>query len=396
MADQNRSCIVFGAGALGLGFLGPELHRQYRMIFVDIPQKAGLIGALRAGRSYRMNESGPALNVQEIDNVDALDVAADAARLERELAGATLIFTAVGEPNLGKVAPLVARAARAVPAGRRLRVLCCENGIHIAEKMRGHLRAALGGELPDTVRVGDTVMGRMCQWVEHPQNPWTALAPGVDVAVVGEPFFGMPVEAHALEGLESPGEAFQVCSPARFAALEDLKMFAHNGLHAFLACLGALRGYELFCQLSADAEIMALARRLLADEIGPALLTRHAEGLDRNEYRNYATTIVRRILCPGLRDTIGRGVRGALRKLAPWERFISGVRCVKECGGSPVLYSRGVAAAARMAVRLGETGGPLDTILAETCGLDPRSEADLIDLIHEGDRWLDREFAGGR
>jgi mannitol-1-phosphate/altronate dehydrogenase len=249
--------------------------------------------------------------------------------------------------------------------------------------------------VPESIRVGDTVMGRMCQWIESPGPGWTRLDEDVDIAVVGEPFFGMPVEAHMTDGMAAVPEAFEVCSVARFAALEDLKMFAHNGLHAFLASLGALRGRELFCELSGDGDIMALARALLIEEVGPALLSKHRGALGRNEYGNYATTILRRITCPGLRDSIGRGVRGALRKLAPWERFVSGIRCVAEQGGEPAIYCRGVAAAVRMARSLGETSDALPEVLTRVCELDARSDRALFEMVLEGDRWLDREFPRG-
>jgi mannitol-1-phosphate/altronate dehydrogenase len=390
VAEERGTCLVFGAGALGLAFLGPELCGDYRMIFADIAGKSALLEGLRRGGQYRMNESGPARTVLDVGGVDAINVETEGERLAEAIREATLIFTAVGEPNLGKVAPTIMDALEGGEG--TVRVLCCENGIHIARKMRAHLEAAGRGGGRWDLRVGDTVMGRMCQWVEPAEAPWVPLWDDAGAAAVGEPFYGMPVEAHVLEGLDGAGGALEPCGPERFSALEDLKMWAHNGLHGFLACLGALRARELFCELADDAELMRLARRLLREEVGPALLRRHAGALGSNEYANYATTIVRRILCPGLRDAIERGTRGALRKLAPWERFVSGVRCVLEEGGRPEVYCRGLAAAVRLARAQEKRGAALGVVLTEVCGLSPEADAELWALITEGDRWLDREW----
>lgn len=389
--NAERTCLVFGAGALGLGFLGPELAGHYRMVFADINLKADLLSALHGDGRYCMNESGPACTTLEIAGVDAVNLEAEPERLAHEVRNATLIFTAVGEPNLGKVAPVIAQAHGGV-IGRDLRVLCCENGIHIAEKMRGHLKVAFGGQVPRQIRVSDTVMGRMCQFLPEGHAPWQPIHPGLAAVVVGEPFYGMPVEAHCMGDLPDPGDAFQICDGPRFEALEDLKMFSHNGLHAFLASLGTLRSREFFCDLTADAEVMALTRQLMVDEIGPAMFVKHRGAMDRNEYLNYVPTIIRRILCPGLHDAIARGTRGMPRKLLPWERFISGIRCVREQGGRPAVYCRGLAAAIRVARLQNETTQSLAEVLHEVCELDPRADAELIELTHDGERWLDREF----
>ena len=43
---KNEQVLVFGAGALGLGFLAQELAGEYDILFVDIPEKGRLLRAL--------------------------------------------------------------------------------------------------------------------------------------------------------------------------------------------------------------------------------------------------------------------------------------------------------------------------------------------------------------
>jgi mannitol-1-phosphate/altronate dehydrogenase len=204
---------------------------------------------------------------------------------------------------------------------------------------------------------------------------------GLDWAVVAEPFHGIPVEAHALAGMAELPPAIEPQDADRFRASEDVKMLAHNALHAVLACAGHLRGAERFDQLRADAEVMELGRRLLAEEAGPALLRKHGPALPRNEYMNYCDSILRRVTCPVLRDPIARGTRGIMRKLEPWERLVHGLRTVWEVGIEPSAFALGCAMAVAIARQSGATQMAFAEVLTRHCKLDPQTDAHLIELI---------------
>ena len=382
---------MLGAGALGLGFLGPELSPDYRMVYVDIPEKGELLDAMTRTGQYQFNETGPSARVVTVQGVRGVS-AADAEAVQKVLDEADVVFTAVGEPNLSKVAPTLAPAAARRDAKRPLRVLCCENGLDIAKRCRGFIESLLGGPAGGRLIVGDTVMGRMCKIVSPPEQGIALVAPGQNWAVAAEPFFGIPVPREAMEGLKEPGAAFQVMSEAEFKAQEDVKMMAHNGLHAFLAFLGHLRGKKYFCELTDDKQIMGMAQKMLTDEAGAAMLKKHGRALDRTFYLNYAPTILRRITCPGFRDEIARGTRGTMRKLEPWERLIGGVRTIASQGISPQVYMVGVAAAIVVARRAGETEMSFRDVLTRHCTLDEEKEADLIALAEGRRGWLRQEF----
>ncbi len=377
--SDNINVVVLGAGALGLGFIGPELTPRCRITYLDIPAKADLLEGLHADRAYTFNQTGLSMRPVRVEGVDGL--AMDDPEAAGALDGADVVITAVGEPNLPKVAPALADVALRRPAGRPLRILCAENGVDIARGLRTAVELAAARELGEALLVGDTVMGRMCKVVPEPAPPIEPVAPGLDWAVVAEPFFGIPVEAHAVAGLEGLPPAVRPQGPAAFSASEDVKMLSHNGLHAVISCLGFLRGRQYFDELRADADIMELARRLLTEEAAPALLKKHREALDRNEHLNYSDWILRRVTCPVLHDPIDRGVRGTMRKLQPWERLVHSVRTVSAQGIEPRSFATGLAAAVQVARRNGETEMGFEEVLTGWCKLDPEKDEGLLDLI---------------
>ncbi len=382
MSNDKLECVCFGAGALGLGFLGPELSPECRVTYVDVPAKASLLDHLHGGGDYAFNQTGLAMRAVRIPGADGLAIAeGTAARLRDLLDRAHIVFTAVGEPNLPRLAPAMAAAALGRTAAAPLRILCGENGVEIARTFREAVLREAGRDPGDALRVGDTVMGRMCKVVADPEPPVEPAAPGLDWAVVAEPFFGIPVEAHALAGLPRIPAALSPQNPARFSASEDVKMLSHNGLHATLGCLGYLRGALYFDELRADHELMALGQRLLLDEAGGALLKKHGDALGRNEYLNYSDSIPRRVTCPVFHDSVERGVRGIMRKLEPSERLVYSVRTVAAQGIKPEAFATGLAAAVIVAQRTGETELDFREVLTTHCAFDPDRDAGLLALV---------------
>jgi mannitol-1-phosphate/altronate dehydrogenase len=381
------SCAVFGSGALGLGFLGPELAPCCRVSFVDIPAKADLIARLHGQGAYVVNHTGLSMRAVRVRSVDALCVD-DRRAVQGLLDSADLAFTAVGEANLPKLVPLLAEAAARRSPRRPLRVLCSENGVEVARNLRAAVEREAGRGLDERLLVGDTVMGRMCKLVDHPPPPVQPVAPGLDWAVVAEPFFGIPVEEHAVAGLGGLPAAVEPQAPAPFRASEDVKMLAHNGLHAVLACIGRLRGRAHFDELRADGEAMEMGRSLLMDEAGPALMRKHGSALGRSEYLNYCDSILRRVTCPVFHDPVARGVRGIMRKLEPRERLVYSLRTVADQGIEPRVYAGGVAAAVLVAQRTGETDMEFREFLTAHCGFVPSRDGPLLSLIESRRDWL--------
>jgi len=363
--------IVFGAGALGMGFLGPEFQGEYRIAFADIDIKADVLDSARRRKAYRVNVRGAAPKCLIVGNVTSFNMsrAEDAPGILDWLRESAIAFTAVGEPNLPKLAATLAPALKGWPQGRRLAILCSENGMDIAKKMTSALEKELGGTIPAGVTIGDTTMGRMCQWLGDAEEADGAetLTDDLRAAVVVEPFHGIPCLAEVLDGIENPGEALEPMTRAEFEREEDIKLLAHNGLHFFLATLGYLKGFEYFSDLPKDRELMGLALRMMEEEVGRAILKKHRAVLRRCEFENYAATILRRITCPNLKDAISRGVRGAYRKLHPGERVMVGAETILAAGAEPKLYLLSLPAALEVTKRMEVVDVPIERALAEQC-----------------------------
>ena len=60
---MKKEILIFGAGALSLGFLGPELSKDYEITFIDREYKSGFLTHLRKENRYRFNISFPKILV---------------------------------------------------------------------------------------------------------------------------------------------------------------------------------------------------------------------------------------------------------------------------------------------------------------------------------------------
>ena len=383
---QQRAAhtLVFGAGGVGLAFLGPELQRDSTLCFVDIGIKEDLLTRLHERHAYRTNIGGLASEIIDVDGVDGLnlEIPRQAARVPDEVTRADVIFTAVGQGNLPRLAPIIAEGIRARDAGRPLTILCCENGKNIADGFRPVLEQALGGSLPPHVRIGDTVIGRMCRIEEELSGAeWPApVFEDLGWAAVAEAVYGIPVNAGQLGVRSLPLRSVDVLDADRFNAHDSLKTYAHNGGHALLGYLGHLRGHADYHELAADRSLMSLLRRFLHDEIGPALLATYGDLIGESYYMNYSIALMRRLVCPFFGDVIHRGVRGADRKLAPDERFVSAARFILAAGIEPRVYGAALAAAVLVGRRAGELGGSVDDVLTDVCQLTRDEDRPLREI----------------
>jgi hypothetical protein len=198
-----KQAVIFGAGALSLGFLGPELSKDYELTFVDISAKKDFLEKLRRGENYRVNIAGPFSIVQEVKGSNGINIdsPSGAQELEEAINNARLILTAVGAANLSHVAsllgPILARRNHA-----KLLILCGENGKEVAERFEHQLEKCGGAGLAQGIRVGDAVMGRMCRIETSAQDPGriVSVCPGIDWAVIAEPFWGIPVDKSQVNG----------------------------------------------------------------------------------------------------------------------------------------------------------------------------------------------------
>ncbi len=381
--DETKQCVVFGAGALGLGFLGPELTPWYKLVYIDIKEKSNILSQLSEKGYYYFNEKGPAGRVMKVENVSGV-LAERTEEVKTAVRQADLVFTAVGEANLNKIAPLFADIILEPDRDQPLKILCCENGLEIAAKLRQHIVDITGTEPGKALMTGDTIMGRMCQIMSPVSEGNKPVGPGIDMEVIGEPYYGIPAPVDILDGVSFNLDPFKPMTPDELAAHEDVKLLAHNGLHTFLSFLGWERGHEdYFCELTSDIRLMEIAHKLLYEEVAPALLSKHQGNLDRNYLMNYLPTIIRRITCPGLHDRLDRGRRDVMRKLQQWERLVVSIRAIHKEGITPRLYVKGLSVAINFAIENSICDLTFEKILTSVCGFDPANEKELIEFALE-------------
>jgi mannitol-1-phosphate 5-dehydrogenase len=385
---RKKEVLVFGAGALGLGFLGPELHKNYSLTFVDREFKGDFLAYLGKKSEYRINLITPGIEVVAIRGVEGLNLDDNRER-EKTVKGigqASLIFTAVGLSNLKGVAPILAEGIEKHPERKeQLYILCCENGQDVPAKFKGFLRQNMAN-LPSWVKISEPVMARMCRY-EEKVKPWGNFEPvGRDFSwgIVAEPFYGIPVRKSLVAESTVFSHAFQLKEDDEFEALKERKILIHNGCHAFLAFLGYLKGHTYYCQLEEEKEILELAKKMVREEIIEALLSKFGGALDKNDLKNYSFGVLSRITSPLFGDSISRGMRGSLEKLAPQERLIWGARFIWSAGFLPKIYSMGIAAAIKINQNKGKLAGSLEGILSQHCGLKQPRDAKLIELIKSG------------
>ena len=323
----KKSCVVFGAGAIGLGFLGDLLDQSgYRTTFVDV--RPDVLEWLNAHGSYEIrvtNERGA--RVRRIRNVRALDSReygknpATTRALEEALAEADLCWTAAGEAALEPIGRLLAGALRLrVQRGRPpLNIICCENIQDPAAVLRRAMEngASAGSEGapspgarpegPDArpfVAISRSVISRMTPVVSDPRR------------IVTEDYSEIPVEKATWVG--PPPDVVGVRLVDDFEAYKMRKLIVHNMTHAVAAYLGYFLEKKDVCECVADPSIARACRAAL----GEARAIIAAEyGLPEDELRAHADDLFRRYANPSLGHTVPNVARDPMRKLAKGDRF---------------------------------------------------------------------------
>lgn len=333
--------VTMGAGGLSLAFFGPELRDQYDMTFLDVSVKADLIGEMHTQRAYTTNLAGEAIEPIKVEDVDAflIDDPAQDAPIREHIAEARIFFTSVGIRNFDKAMAYLAERLEAREDD--VYILCAENGEDITESWRERT--------PSNIHLLDTVMGRMSRIEERAAPDYAPVVPSLEWGVVGEAFYGMPLSDRYYNAEVFHSDAFQFVSDEEFHARDRVKLYAHNGLHCFIAVQGRLRGLERFSDMAGDPKVERAARALLDEEIGAALWKECGPHLDRQHLTEYFANLPGRLLSPTLRDHVARGIRGLSDKFAPNERIIGGLELLLRNGIEPERYLDFLADALRVA-----------------------------------------------
>ena len=368
---MKEKILIFGAGALSLGFLGPTLIENYELIFCDLDIKKNLIKLLQKENSYSINICYDKVVPLDISGVTGfnLSIGEEREKVEKILKSIKIVFTAVGSEGIDKTLNFIKNNS---VKGRKekLYVFLSENDKSILRKW--------AGKLGEKVKLYDTVMGRMCR-IDYSGKGYQPIGSGFKEVIVAENFYGLPVSAEIYNQVGLKGKFWQVMSDEEFEARAYLKLFAHNGVHAYLSYLGALQGLKYFYEVGQD--ILSGAKILLDEEVIPAILGKYGNFLTPVEIQKYCSQLIKRIINPVFRDTVERGIRNSLNKITPEERLIQGAKFILENGLTPEYFCRIIAACIKLNVKKGMLSDSLDKTISEHCHI---KEEKLIALIKKG------------
>jgi mannitol-1-phosphate 5-dehydrogenase len=302
--------LIYGAGAIGRGFLAPLLGKLGISIsFVDINTE--VVNQLKVNKSY---VAAITLN----DGYEFVDVEVESTYLLGEeddhIKEYDIIFSCVGPDQCLDLSEKFSKAKI---------VISCENDISTAEKLRklsGNKNIYFG--IPDVITSNTAP-----EYLLDKDALTTVSEQGILVLEKGK--------------YSLPDEIIQV-------SFDDLemhwmcKMFIHNAPHAVVAYLGALKGYKYIHESMNDIKINKIVVGSINEITKGVIKAGYASLSYANSYRAKELS---RFSNTYLHDTIERVAREPVRKLSSDNRLILGMRIVQFNGESPRYTAIGAKAA---------------------------------------------------
>lgn len=364
-ARTPRRAVVFGAGAVGRGFVGPLFSAAgWHVTYVDV--LPALIDTLNADGRYRQivvdNHGRRAVWVGPVDAV----AVSDANGVIRALVRADMAATAVGAANLGRLAPLIAAglAERRRHGALPLDFLLCENLHDVGGVLRAALDEAHGGDTSELAGLAATSVGRMI--------PSETQDPADPSAVVVEPYAQLPYDASAL--LNSRPDVPGLVPVRHFGMYGDRKLYIHNMGHCMLAYLAHARGLTYVWEAVELPELRYLVHTAMTESAAALAAVHHVSIGPLFEHVN---DLLYRFGNRALGDTSARVGRDPERKMQVDDRLLGAYRLCRTAGVVPLHVSLAVALGAhQLESESGwtteRTEQHLDQHLFEQAGSDPR------------------------
>lgn len=350
----------FGFGPIQGGLFAKEAFESgnfRRIVVAEID--AELVDAVRAHQgSYFVNVAHrDGIEAVRIENVELLNpnIIEDRKILREALGESTEIATSlpsvdyydVGGDN--SVAALIAEGLKSKRTAATI-IYAAENNNHAAQV----LQKAVGSQAPASggrkVEFLNTVIAKMSQVVADPKEiarfDLTPIAPGIERAFLVEEFNRILVDRVTITDWEGGIQVFEARD--ELLPFEEAKLFGHNAVHALLAYLGALKGYQKMTELKHDDAIMQIGREAFLQESGSALIRKYGHLNDQlfteAGYKKYCDDLLERMTNPFLNDSIERAGRDLRRKLAYDDRIFGTMALALEQNVEPTNMALGAMA----------------------------------------------------
>ncbi len=380
MPDRNISAVIVGAGKVGRGFIAHLLSLAgARVTFVEWNQD--LVAEMARRGRYHVYIAGEPMQEYVVQEYTIV-AASDTEQVADLIAGADLVFTAIGGERLASLGPLFAggitRRAHGDPAV--LNLITCENWTQPGSILRRSIESSLPPEaqayFEEYCGIAESTVYRGCI---EPTAEQRASDP---LAVQGTDYWQLQVDGDKVRR-PFPELAGIVLITGFQSALER-KLFTYSALSATISYLGALLGYSTLHDAAVDPRVVAVARAVLR-ESGTALCRRHGHSAeDQAEHAQESLAAFQDALNP---DTLERHARDPLRKLSRHDRLVGPASLCLEEGVEPRALALTIAAALRYdepsdpaatALQRRLTEGGLESVLAEVCGLDPNGPLAML------------------
>lgn len=374
MTRAGRSVVVFGAGAVGRGFIGEIFSDAgWRVVFVDAD--AELVAALASG-AYPHDTVATAGTVRKYVAGCTAVAAQDQTAVRRAVATADVVFTSVGVRNLPRVAPaLAAGIADRGPAGRGpLDVFLAENLHDGAALVRGLLATELAsqGAHPEQVLAGVGVVecsiGRMIP------VPTGAQRREHKALVAVEPYRELPFDVAACRA-EVPDVPELVGDPTLdFEFFTERKLYVHNQGHCATAYLGGQAGHDEIARAIREPRI---EEQVSAAMYAPARALARKYARPEADLLAHADDLLERFANTALHDTVERVGRDPERKLQRGERFLGALALCHEWDDPRPLLPGLVLGLDKLAAGSGSRAAA--AVLSEVRAISPDLSVELED-----------------
>ncbi len=303
--------VHFGAGNIGLGFIGLLLSRSgYHVQFVDIDEER--VSLLNRRGQYKVTLANEQADTTVVRNVSAIN-GNEKDRVAHAIAEADLVTTAVGVTVLPYIAESIARGIglRLNAAAKPLTIIACENAIggstQLKEHVYGHLAPEIKERTAELIAFPDAAVDRIVPLQQHEDK----------LHVTVEPFFEWVVDRSVLP------RGYPVIDGVHYVdklgPYIERKLFTVNTGHCCAAYHGYLKRYSTIQESMKDEDIVAEIRGVLS-ETGAVLVKQY--GFDEAEHRHYIEKIIDRFRNPYLTDEVVRVGRSPIRKLSPNDRLV--------------------------------------------------------------------------
>lgn len=327
--------VIFGAGNIGRGFIGPLFSESgFDVTFIDVSKP--VIEKLNTDHKYPLkivsNEGSREIMVENVSAVDGNDFEA----AETAVAECDICATCVGAGAIKYILPNFIRGLRRrlADCGKPLDLLICENLMDADKYVHSLLEGELTSDELSKVGLIETSVGRM---VPAPDPLANADNP---LRVAVEEYGVLPVDRDAFKGDVPPVKNMVAHSPFRFYI--ERKLYLHNMGHAVCAYLGSYTGHEKICTAISDPTIRVIVTAAMTES---AVALSEKYGTSVAPIMEHAADLIRRFANVALGDGCARVGADIPRKLAPSDRLTGGAMNVISTGATPIFICVGAAAA---------------------------------------------------